>query len=119
MAADMRPRSSLPPGVVATFVVASLSRLPLPRLRVPTARLRFQAVQFYLKRPNSLALLLGISLFDQTKLLPRGVPPCLIVGKKMVTAICRSAHQIHGLLTKLIAIQRYVVAVAERLPLRL
>jgi hypothetical protein len=64
-----------------------------------------------------LALLLGISLFDQTKLLPRGVPPCLIVGKQMVTAICRGAHQIHGLLAKLIAAQRHVVAVAERLPL--
>ena len=86
---------------------------------MPTARLRFQAVQFYLKRPNSLALLLGISLFDQIKLLPRGLAPCLIIREHVLAAICRSTHQIHGLLAKLIAAQRYVVPVTERLPLRL
>jgi hypothetical protein len=65
-----------------------------------------------------LALLLGISLFDQIELLPRALAPCLIIGEQMVAAICRGAHQIHGLLAKLIATQRHVVAVTERLALR-
>jgi hypothetical protein len=64
-----------------------------------------------------LALLLGIGLFDQGKLLPRGVPPCLIIANQI--AIRRGAHQIHGLLAEPIAAQRHVIAVAERLPLRL
>jgi hypothetical protein len=38
---------------------------------------------FWLNRPNSLALLLGISLFDQIKLLPRGLAPCLIVRARV------------------------------------
>jgi hypothetical protein len=66
----------------------------------------------------ALALLLGKSLFDQIKLLSRGVAPCLIIAKQMVTAICRDAHQIHRLLAKLIATPRHIVTVAERLPLR-
>ena len=37
----------------------------------------------------------------------------------MLAAICRGAHQIRGLLAKPIAAQRHIVAVAERLPLRL
>ena len=74
-----------------------------------TGRLRFNAEPFLFVRTNSLTLLLGVRLFDQVKLLPRGIPPCLIIGKQMVTAICRGAHQIHGLLAKLIAAQRYVM----------
>jgi hypothetical protein len=69
-----------------------------------------------LRDPN-LALLLGKSLFDQIKLLPRVLAPCLIIGEHVVTAICRGAHQIHGLLAKLIAIPPDVVTIAERLPL--
>ena len=81
----------------------------LASLRVCTTRARHGC---------RLALLLGISLFDQIKRLPRALAPCLIIGEQMVTAIAHSAHQIHGLLAKLIATQRHVVAVAERLPLR-
>ena len=65
----------------------------------------------------ALALLLGKSLFDQIKLLPRGLAPCFIIGEHVVTAICRGAHKIHRLLAKLIATQRHIVAVAERLPI--
>jgi hypothetical protein len=62
----------------------------------------------------ALTLLLGKI---QIKLLPRGLAPCLIIGEHVVTAICRGAHQIHGLLAKLIAIPPDVVTIAERLPL--
>ena len=65
----------------------------------------------------ALALLLGKSLFDQIKLLPRVLAPCLIIGEHVVTAICCGAHQIHGLLAKLIASPPDVVTIAERLPL--
>jgi hypothetical protein len=64
----------------------------------------------------ALTLLLGKI---QIKLLPRGLAPCLIIGEHVVTAICRGAHQIHRLLAKLIATQRHIVAVTERLSLRI
>ena len=47
-----------------------------------------------------LTLLLGISLFDQIKLLSRAIAPCLIIGEHVLAAIGRGAHQIHGLLAK-------------------
>jgi hypothetical protein len=87
-----RPSARLPHTLYETAA-------PEAKLRVSTTRTLGTAV--------ALALLLGISLFDQKKLLPRGVPPCLIIAKQMVTAICRGAHQIHGLLAKLIAAQRH------------
>ena len=62
----------------------------------------------------ALTLLLGKT---QIKLLPRVLAPCFIIGEHVVTAICCGAHQIHGLLAKLIASPPDVVTIAERLPL--